>query len=148
MQGILTQATVAVELMGFGYVAGSFLLYAHHRLNESIHHSMKKQTVIWTSNRVPSNPQSVSTVPKSPVMLDEPKEKQPRNPLTVEVLRQDCQKAGIKWRNAHGKNKHLKKAEMIEALQQLETLKRDQSPKSTSTSLKPAPSPSKRRHVA
>jgi hypothetical protein len=31
-------------------------------------------------------------------------------------LRKACQTRGIRWRNAHGKNKHLSKAEMIAAL--------------------------------
>lgn len=31
-------------------------------------------------------------------------------------LRKECGAVGIKWRNAHGKSKHLSKAEMLEAL--------------------------------
>lgn len=31
-------------------------------------------------------------------------------------LRRECQAQGIVWRNAHGKNRHLKKSEMIAAL--------------------------------
>lgn len=31
-------------------------------------------------------------------------------------LRKVCQRAGIKWRNAHGKGKHLSKREMVNAL--------------------------------
>jgi hypothetical protein len=37
--------------------------------------------------------------------------------LTPYELRQNCQKNGIKWRNAKGKNKHLSKREMIAALE-------------------------------
>lgn len=33
-------------------------------------------------------------------------------------LRKLCQSRGIRWRNAHGKNRHLTKAQMLEALQQ------------------------------
>jgi hypothetical protein len=36
--------------------------------------------------------------------------------LTPFELRQRCQRSGIQWRNAHGKNKHLKKHEMIAAI--------------------------------
>jgi hypothetical protein len=36
--------------------------------------------------------------------------------LTPEQLRKECQARQIKWRNAHGKNKHLKKNEMIALL--------------------------------
>lgn len=36
--------------------------------------------------------------------------------LNVIALRKLCTQQGVKWRNAHGKNKHLKKAEMIAAL--------------------------------
>lgn len=31
-------------------------------------------------------------------------------------LRKECQKNGIEWRSVHGKNKHLRKQEMIELL--------------------------------
>ncbi|XHX80883.1 MAG: hypothetical protein RBJ76_13390 [Stenomitos frigidus ULC029] len=34
----------------------------------------------------------------------------------VRELRIDCGKAGVTWKNAHGKGKHLKKAEMEAAL--------------------------------
>jgi len=41
-------------------------------------------------------------------------------PLTSAELRRQCQDAGIKWRNAHGKGRHLSKGEMIAALQEIE----------------------------
>jgi len=37
-------------------------------------------------------------------------------PVTSAELRRQCQDAGIKWRNAHGKGRHLSKGEMIAAL--------------------------------
>jgi hypothetical protein len=37
-------------------------------------------------------------------------------PVTSAELRRQCQAAGIRWRNAHGKGRHLSKAEMIAAL--------------------------------
>lgn len=36
--------------------------------------------------------------------------------MTPADLRKACQQQGIKWRNAHGRNAHLKKAEMIARL--------------------------------
>jgi hypothetical protein len=36
--------------------------------------------------------------------------------MTTTELRKACQEAGIKWRNAHAKGKHLSKAEMVAAL--------------------------------
>lgn len=36
--------------------------------------------------------------------------------MTAPELRKECSAQGIKWRNAHGKSKHLSKAEMLEAL--------------------------------
>ena len=36
--------------------------------------------------------------------------------LTTNELRDRCHSLGIKWRHAKGQNKHLKKAEMIEAI--------------------------------
>jgi hypothetical protein len=36
--------------------------------------------------------------------------------LGVPQLRTECQVRGIRWSNAHGRNRHLKKAEMVAAL--------------------------------
>jgi hypothetical protein len=36
--------------------------------------------------------------------------------LSSQELRQLCQRHGVKWRNAHGKSKHLSKPEMVAAL--------------------------------
>jgi hypothetical protein len=36
--------------------------------------------------------------------------------MTCEQLRSLCTERGIKWRNAHGRNKHLRKAEMVKLL--------------------------------
>jgi len=36
--------------------------------------------------------------------------------MNIQELRRRCTLAGIKWRNAHGKGKHLSKAEIIYAL--------------------------------
>jgi hypothetical protein len=104
MELLFTQATVVVELFGAGYVASSFAMYAQRRLSQS--------------NRGRShNPDPIQELTgENPPAPQAPK----RKPTPTEQLRQQCQKAGIKWRNAHGKNKHLKKAEMIAALQQLE----------------------------
>ena len=41
-------------------------------------------------------------------------------PVTSAELRRQCQDAGIKWRNAHGKGRHLSKGEMIAALQDMD----------------------------
>ncbi|MEO1445149.1 MAG: hypothetical protein AAFV46_02735 [Cyanobacteria bacterium J06635_11] len=52
----------------------------------------------------------------------------PAEPLTLKVkrpdyeemkvfdLRRHCSESGVPWRNAHGKNRHLKRAEMVTAL--------------------------------
>ncbi|MGG6242552.1 hypothetical protein ACQ4N7_28405 [Nodosilinea sp. AN01ver1] len=36
--------------------------------------------------------------------------------MTSAELRKECQRRCIAWRNAHGKGKHLRKGEMLEAL--------------------------------
>jgi len=36
--------------------------------------------------------------------------------MTAVQLRKECQTRGIRWRNAHGKSKHLSKTEMLAAL--------------------------------
>jgi hypothetical protein len=38
--------------------------------------------------------------------------------MSAPQLRKACQGHGIQWRDAHGRHKHLKKAEMVEALSQ------------------------------
>ncbi len=93
MEELFTRASVAIELLSFGYVAGSF---AYH--------------TFWQPRK---------WMPSDPAI---PEKKRKRFP--VEELRQQCQRAGIKWRNAHGKNKHLKKDEMLQALAQLEQVRR------------------------
>ena len=114
MQSFLTQVTVVIELFGVGYVASSFATYAHRRFNEPTSWKSK-------SSVTPVEDTSKKSTPAK------------RKPTPVELLRQQCQAAGIKWRNAHGKNKHLKKAEMLEALQQLERAKRVAAPQPKST---------------
>jgi hypothetical protein len=37
--------------------------------------------------------------------------------LNTQALRAECRNYGIQWRNAHGLNRHLKKQEMVSALQ-------------------------------
>jgi hypothetical protein len=106
MESLLTHATVAAEFLGFGYIAGSFVVYTRHRLNEAVQ---------WRPRGNTTTTQASTQEPSPP--------KPKRKPTPVELLRQQCQQAGIKWRNAHGKNKHLKKAEMLTALQQLEQSK-------------------------
>jgi hypothetical protein len=108
MQSFLTEAAVVVELLGASYIAGSFVIYARHRFQESTHRRFN--TTFTTVDPVP--PERSETT---------------RKLTPTERLRQQCQQAGIKWRHAHGKNKHLKKAEMIAALQQLEREKRSAS---------------------
>jgi len=133
MELLFTQATVVVELFGAGYVAGSFAIYAHRRLSHP------------TSWRTRSNFEVVERVPEQ---APEQKKSARRKPTPVELLRQQCQKAGIKWRDAHGKNKHLKKAEMIAALQQLERTKRvkvSQAQPTNSTKPTQQPTPAQKR---
>lgn len=36
--------------------------------------------------------------------------------INCDQLRSICTERGIKWRNVHGRNRHLKKAEMVSAL--------------------------------
>jgi len=132
MQDFLTQATVVAELFGFGYVAGSFAFYTHNRLKTE------------PRSKMPTRWQSIdfSVSPKG--MTDAVRTTFDRKRSPVELLRQECQKAGIKWRNAHGKNKHLKKAEMIAALDQLErSRQKTQGQTKSANSQKPANSQKK-----
>lgn len=120
MELLLTQATAALELVSFGYVAGSFAVYAHDRLNQFDHRKSRSSV----------------TVAKDLLDVSTPSK---RKLSPVERLRQQCQEAGIKWRDAHGKNKHLKKAEMMAALQVLERAKRVAVPSPQSTNPTRAP---------
>lgn len=132
MESLLTQATVAVELFGFGYVASSFALYAHRRLNQL------NQPARW-------QPRSVSVAKTAAKTMDsEMMTTVTRKRSPVEQLREQCQKAGIKWRDAHGKNKHLKKAEMIAALERLEQT-RQKPPQAKPPQAKPPQQPAANR---
>ncbi|NJO39789.1 MAG: hypothetical protein HC769_22015 [Cyanobacteria bacterium CRU_2_1] len=119
MEIFFTQATMVVELFGVGYVASSFATYAHQRLNQP---SKWKSCNAFTSEE--------DTLEED---APEARTGSKRKPTPVELLRQQCQEAGIKWRHAHGKNKHLKKAEMIEALRKIEQAKRVTAPQPKST---------------
>ena len=119
MQDFLTQTSVVFEMVSFGYVAGSFALYAHRRIQQDA--QWEKRTGVCANQRMAglstatASIAKVTTAPAPPVPASAPQ----RQLSPVELLRQQCQQAGIKWRDAHGKNRHLKKAEMIEALNRL-----------------------------
>ena len=72
---------------------------------------------------------------EAPNVIDLAKRRQPRVPLVInqpemvdysrwnrDQLRRECSAQTIKWRDAHGKNKHLTKDEMIQALTALDRL--------------------------
>ena len=105
MEALLTQATVAVEWLSLSYVAGSLAWRTH------LHFTQPFQTRFQSRQR--STPVQRELIPQPSVQVVPPAPK--RSP--VEQLRQQCQQAGIKWRDAHGKHKHLKKQEMLAALQ-------------------------------
>jgi hypothetical protein len=106
MEELLTQATVAVEWLSVGYIASSFALHTHYRFTQPAQFKTKR-------------PATPSTIPVKSV---EPEKPAQRSRSPVEQLRQQCQQAGIKWRDAHGKNKHLKKHEMLAALKALNVI--------------------------
>jgi hypothetical protein len=113
MSDLFTHAAAAVELLSFGYVASSFAAYVHRRSHPALQWQVPHQPKLMNQPRI--------------TVTDSTSQKRKLSP--VEQLRQQCQQAGIKWRDAHGKNKHLKKAEMIEALERLEQAKRLNQPK-------------------
>jgi predicted secreted protein len=53
----------------------------------------------------------------SPSPVEEPQTLHALDPFQLRKL---CQASGIKWRNAHGKNKHLTKREMLALLEAVE----------------------------
>ena len=108
MSYFFSQAAVAVEVFSFGYLASSFVMHTHRRLKEIPGWRNYQATRLQASLSLPPIATTVAKRQLSP----------------VEQLRQECQQAGIKWRDAHGKNKHLKKAEMLVALQQLKRTQR------------------------
>jgi len=150
MESLFTQATVVIELFGFGYVASSFAVHTHHRWHQSANgKSQRSSTSEMIADQIIPSQRQLTPVEqlrqqcqqagikwrdahgknrhlKKAEMLAALQQtvRPERQPTPVEQLRQQCQQAGIKWRDAHGKNRHLKKAEMIRALQQLEQAKR------------------------
>ena len=104
MEELLTQATVAVEWLSLSYVAGSLAWRTHLHFTQPFQRKFQSQPRSAPALRALSPQPLVQTTPPA----------KPRSP--VEPLRQQCQQAGIKWRDAHGKHKHLKKQEMLAAL--------------------------------
>lgn len=105
MQSLFTQATVVVELLSAGYVATSFATYAHRRLNAPSERTAPPAIALKMPHRM-------SVFARSVLHTD-------ASTTTVETLRQACSAQGIRWRDAHGKHKHLKKAEMMAALRRV-----------------------------
>ncbi len=66
---------------------------------------------------VPPAPELATELEPVVDLVDEG-EVEPEEPraLTVKELRDLCTQRSIKWRNLHGKNKHMSKAEMLIAL--------------------------------
>jgi len=65
----------------------------------------------------PAQPQPAIAAPIQPARVVVATDAQPDlATLPSTELRKRCQAAGVKWRNAHGKGKHLRKGEMIAAL--------------------------------
>lgn len=125
MSYFFSQASLAVEVFSIGYIASAFALHTHRRMS---------QVPGWRTYQAAQAAQHQVTVP-------EPGSSTKRKLSPVEKLRQQCQEAGIKWRNAHGKNKHLKKAEMLAALQQLEKSRQLEKKTRAKTVTAPATSP-------
>jgi len=103
MEELITQATVAVEWLSLSYVAGSLAWRTH------LHFTQPHPSRFQSKQRTTPAQREVVPQPVSPVTPA--KQRSP-----VEQLRQQCQQAGIKWRDAHGQHKHLKKQEMQAAL--------------------------------
>lgn len=61
-------------------------------------------------------PKAIATTTKSLIVSAPP---EPLSSLPVARLRQICSERSIVWRNAHGKNKHLTKAQMLRSLRQV-----------------------------
>ena len=108
MEELLTQVSVAVELLSFSYVAGSLALFTHQRFTHPAQFQFKSKS---KSKSTPSTK-----------LVVEPVKPAKRSLSPVEQLRQQCQQAGIKWLDAHGKNKHLKKHERLAALNTLNVI--------------------------
>jgi hypothetical protein len=53
-----------------------------------------------------AEPVAIAVIPAEPDYAD----------MNSAQLRKECSKAGIQWRNAHGRNKHMSKGEMLKAL--------------------------------
>ena len=106
MEELLTQVSVAVELLSFSYVAGSLALFTHQRFTHPAQFQFKSKSKSMPSTK----------------LVVEPVKPAKRSLSPVEQLRQQCQQAGIKWLDAHVKNKHLKKHEMLAALNTLNVI--------------------------
>jgi hypothetical protein len=107
MQSVLSFLVEAIAIVSVVYFAIGFVLTvdAHHapsmpteRIEESL------ETIEVIAVEVPA------------IVVPEPVVSIAWAALSPEQLRKECSARAIKWRNAYGKNKHLRKAEMVAAL--------------------------------
>ena len=105
-----SQAQRRYEWLGsfLGCMLALAYLYTHRWVNQQVESALSPQEETET--------QEVSTGTQTQtqevVLAETPIQKLP----TVKELREMCQDRGVKWRNANGPNRHLRKSEMIEAL--------------------------------
>lgn len=72
-----------------------------------------EQIIASIERHIPAIAQSITT-PTATLTLEA--ESVNYAEMSVPALRKECTAASIKWRNTHGKNRHMKKGEMIAAL--------------------------------
>ena len=141
-------AVAFVLLMTLDFISGLLSLY---RTSTPVHPNPQTEPAPLSAIATPTDPdprQKIATLSwfeaeiapdaedmEAPNIIDLAKRRQLRVPLVInqpetveyrtwnrEQLRRECSAQNIKWRDAHGKNKHLTKDEMIQALNALDLL--------------------------
>lgn len=119
MQDFLTVVVEAIAIASAVYfVAGFVSLSIEHKPVALLPAVVEMPAEIPTQDEVDAVMEAL-TIAAAPLAVVESIEVDSPNWAAIAPvqLRKECQLRGIRWRNAHGENRHLKKAEMIEALQ-------------------------------
>lgn len=123
MQHALTVSIDALELSAAAYFAIAFALHLwsktmpRHRVSPGqLELDLSPAAVAAVAENLATAPTVEQAWADAIVPFNRPQPAYNWSAMSPYELRKVCQQQGIKWRNAHGKNRHLTKLQMIAAL--------------------------------
>ena len=127
MQSVLTFAAEFVFVSGIALYSFLFIAGLADRPARSAAPEKSDRLSLFSEPIAPTTPKAIDTVVPfvrpQPKAVAIPEGIAPRidwSALDPFQLRKECAQRGIRWRNSHGLNKHLKKSEMLAALKDFE----------------------------